>query len=358
MSFLTERLANPVYTDSCSDTVNIPKSVSHDKDLVPGGDDLLQRLRLYPCLHAGCLLHLLCLAAVIHNISGHLHNRLITASSKGQIDRVSCKLIILCVRQAIHAKTDAQRNGHLIADVYRFRFGEKGKMRLLQLRQCFLAENNQVTILLHLTADSVNGCDVFVDLTVNQRNQNGFTNILQPIQSLIVVIDIDKTYDNALVVHFLDGQPLCGLIKQIQCNQRSAVAAVRYNIRILHHRVHRNPPHLYAKAASLIGNLETDPVLPGRKSILRQRREKGADLPARCLFLVHNTVKFVVGPDNPSCIIQNAVRKLQILQKSFLNLPVFRRKTDHFIDDQSPAVHAQRNNHHKITNGKNKQHQT
>ena len=92
-------------------------------------------------------------------------------------------------------------------------------MILLHLQQGFLAENDQIFILFYLAGNTVIGQDILADLPVDQSGQQGPSDVLHGLHGFLIVIDVDKTYGQALVVNFLEGQADRRIVRQGQGDQ-------------------------------------------------------------------------------------------------------------------------------------------
>ena len=205
MRLLFQRKRDPRDTNRRTEAVDIRHTMPHNDDTVFTCDDLTQRLCLHARLYSRIFLHLLALAAIIRNIFRRLYNGLIAAPSKRQIDRISCKLVILRIGQPVKPHTDTQCDCHLIADVDRLHILQHIKPVLLKLRHRLFPHNHQILILLHLLGDAVQRGNIFIDFSVYQGDQKGTPDLLHALQRLIVIIQINKPHRKALVVNLSEG---------------------------------------------------------------------------------------------------------------------------------------------------------
>ena len=326
--------------------------MSHNKHRILGRDDFLHRLRLDSCLDTGALFDLLGLAAVVNDVVGHLDDRLISASSERKVNRVARELIVLRVGQPVHADADAERDRHFVADVHCFDVGKELEMRLLQLSQRLLPQNDQVLVLLDLAADAVDRRNIFVDLTVDQGSQERTADIFHAVKRFFVIVHVDEADDNALVIHFLNCQPDRRFVKQIQRDQGVLVAGRLDNVTVFLYLVERDTLHLNPVVAALVVNLQLHVLVRRGKGILRDGRENRTDRFAQDLLPVNNPVKCLVDPDNTPRIIEDSIGQIQLLEELFLHLSVFSGKTDHLVEQQNPAVQKLRYGDREINNQK------
>ena len=91
--------------------------MSHNEYIFLAGNNFTESLRLHTSLDTGILLYLLALASIVNDILRCLHNRLVSAPPKCEINRIARKLIILRIGQTIQTDTDADGNRHFISDI-------------------------------------------------------------------------------------------------------------------------------------------------------------------------------------------------------------------------------------------------
>ena len=66
-----------------------------------------------------------------------------------------------------------------------------------------LTHDYQIFVLLKLLTDTIQRCDIFVYLTVDQRDQKGSSDLLHALQRLVIIIQINERHRKRLVVHLL-----------------------------------------------------------------------------------------------------------------------------------------------------------
>ena len=228
-------------------------------------------------------------------------------------------------------------------------------MVLFQLVKGLLAHDDQVLVLLHLAADTVDGRKVLGHLSVDQRDQKGFSDILKRIDCFLIVVDIDKSDHHALIIHFLDGNAgrcvidqeqgiqfaLSGLVIQ-HCIGRQKIS----HIQLLDLREERGPLHL---------DLDPDLLLIFGKSLSANCREDGRDRAAVVRILVDRRAKCIIEPHDLACLIQKRVGNIKVLQELALQFAVGSSEFHHFPAQDLAVIeiHIQRKD--KIDHKKNGQ---
>ena len=183
----------------------------------------MQRMGLYTRFHAGILLHLLALSAIIADLFGRLHHRLITAASQGQIDRRPGKFIILRIGESVQADPDADRNRHFVADIDRFHIIKDIKTLLAHLRHRLFAQDHEVFILLHLPADPIKTSHILIDFSVDQRDQKGAPHFFHTFKRLVIIVQIDRSHSQGLVIILFQGDLQGCFIEQIHGEQAALI---------------------------------------------------------------------------------------------------------------------------------------
>ena len=219
----------------------------------------MQRMRLHPCLYAGILLHLLALSAVIADLLRGLHHRLVSAPSQRHIDGSPGKFIILRIGQPVQPDPDADGNRHLISDIYGLHIVQDLKALLTHLRDRPLAQDHQVLVLLNLPADAIEAGNIFVDLSFDQRREQGPAYLLHAFQRLVVIIQIDQPNRKGLVVVFLQGDLQRRLIEQIHGEQTAFIIRVLNDIAVVGGFPQGDPGKLRGILAVPIGKLKLRP---------------------------------------------------------------------------------------------------
>ena len=215
MRLFLQRKRDPCNTDSRAETVNIRYPVPHNDDAVLTCDDLTQRLRFHSRLHPRIFFHLLALAAIVSDIIRCLDHSLVAAPPQRQIDGISRKLIILGISQPIKPHADTQRHSHLIADIDRLYILQYIEPVILELSHRFLAQDHQIFILLKLLRYSVQRRNIFIDFSVDQRDQQRAPDFFHTLQRLVIIVKIDQTHGQRLVVHFAECNLQCRLIEHV-----------------------------------------------------------------------------------------------------------------------------------------------
>ena len=235
MGRLIQCPGNPVDSYRGAKAVGIPHPVSHNIYFIFNRYDLLKCVCLHSGLNTGALLHLLALTAIIGNILRYLHHRLVTAASQRNINRITGKLIILRIAESVKSHTDADRHSHLITDIDRLDIFQQIKAAFLQLHGCLLAHDHKILVLLQLPADSVKCSNILIHLTIDQGDQQGAPHFFHALQRFIIIIQIDQTYGQRLVVHFTKRDLQRCLIKHVKGNQVTVIPLCFYDITVLRH---------------------------------------------------------------------------------------------------------------------------
>ena len=173
---------DPIDAHGCAEAVRVRHPVAHHQHLVLARDNLPKGMGLHAGLHAGILLHLLALAAIVGDALRRLDDGLVAAPAQGQIDGIAGEFIVLGIGQAVQPYADADGHRHLVADIDRLDLLQQVEAGLLELGHRPLAHDGQVLVLLQLLADAVEGGDVFVHLPVDQRNQKGAAHLFHAVQ--------------------------------------------------------------------------------------------------------------------------------------------------------------------------------
>ena len=169
-------------------------------------------------------------------------------------------------------------------------------MVLLELPERLLAHDDQILVLLHLAADSVDRSKIFRDFTVDQRHEKGFPDVFESIDSFLIVVDIDKSHHHALIIHFLDRQARGSVIDQ---KQRIEFALFGF---LIQHCIGRNkvrhiqffdPGH---KAVAFALHLDPDLLVVLGKALPPNGREDRRDRAAVIGILLHSARESVVHP--------------------------------------------------------------
>ena len=158
---------------------------------------------LHAGLHAGGLLHLLGLAAVILDLIPVLHNRLVAAPPQSHVDGGPGVLIVLSVGLPVHTDSDAQGHRHIVADIYSLYILQDGEMLLLHLQHVLPLHHKEVFVLFQLLYNALQAPDVLVDLPVNQGDQEGSPNLLHALQCLVIIIQVNQSGHQLLIIHLL-----------------------------------------------------------------------------------------------------------------------------------------------------------
>ena len=160
-----------VNTDRGSKGIHIPDLMSHNNNLVLCRDELPQCLRLDSRLDSRILRYLLTLASKICDVICIFDNRLVASSCKRKIDRHTGIVVTLCICIGAHSKSDTECRRHLISNADPLDFLKQCKLVFLQLLEILFLDHDKIFILLHLLDNSVNLCNILVDLTVDQRHK-------------------------------------------------------------------------------------------------------------------------------------------------------------------------------------------
>ena len=240
MRLSSQGLRNAVDTHRRAKAVSIRHTMSHDEHKILAGDNLAECMRLHPRLHSCIFLYLLALAAVIGNALRRLDDRLIAAASQRKINGIARELIVLGIGQSVETDTDAERHRHLVSDVDRLHFLQQIKAALLQLCNHLLPENDKIFVLLELLADAVIAGNVFVDLTVDQRDQQRTSDLLYALERFLVVVEVNHSHGKTLVIHLLQGNVQRRLVIQIDRDQIAVVVLRLDHVAVLCHFLQRN----------------------------------------------------------------------------------------------------------------------
>ena len=311
-------------------------------------------MSFYSCLDTGILLYLLTLAAVVGDALRGLNHGLIPATSQCQINGGAGEFIVLCISQAIQTNTDTDGHCHFIADVYGLDLFQQIETVLLQLCYRFFPHDYQILVLFQLLADTVQRCNVLVHLTVDQCDQQGSADFLNALQRFLIVVQIDHAYAQTLVIHFLQCNMQCRLIKEIDGNQITVIAFCINHIAVFRHLLQRNLAEFGHILTALVFQFILCLVHTRfvRKPVPGNGRKQGSDGFTVALGLMHHILKGNVGPDHLAGIVQKGIWQFQIPQQFSLDLTIFRGKADQLVHDDRLVVEIQCQGNCKIKNRK------
>ena len=173
-------------------------------------------MRFDTCLDTGRFFQLLRFAAVVADLRAILDDRLIAAASQRHINRRSRILIVADVAVAIHTHTDTQRDSHIISDINRLDILQDRKAALLNLFRVLLLDHKQILVIFQLLDDTFHRHKILRNFPVNQGNQQGTAYLLDTLQRLVVVVEINKSRHQTLVVDLLLAAQNLRLIAEIQ----------------------------------------------------------------------------------------------------------------------------------------------
>ena len=206
--------------------------MSHNENTLFPADDLPQRLCLYPGFYSGVLFYLLALSSKVHQIIRRLYHCLISPASQRKVDSVSGKFIILRIGKAVIAHADADGHCHFISDIDGFYFIQKIKLIVPQGFDRLFAENYHILVLFDFFADTVQRGNIFIYLSVDQRHQKRSSDLLHAFQRLVVIVKIDHPHCKALIIHLLQCDPQCGLIKKIKGDEIPFIVLSLYDVTV------------------------------------------------------------------------------------------------------------------------------
>ena len=231
---------------------------------------------LHAGLHAGGLLKLLRLAAIIADLGAVLDYRLITAPAQRHIDRCPGKLIIAAIAVAVHPHADTQRNRHIIADIDCLHLLQKGKAILLKNLGRLLLYDKQILILFQLLDNPVQVCDVLVDLPIDQGGQERAAHLLHTLQRLVIIIQINQSGHQLLPVDLLLVKELLRLIKQVDPHQQIPALALGHAHPKALFLIHIQPPDIHPVKLILKGRMDArrvlHPIQKFPRNLRKQRR--------------------------------------------------------------------------------------
>ena len=190
--------------------------MSHDQHLILRIHQFAHRMRFDTCLDTGRFFQLLRFAAVVADLRAILDDRLIAAASQRHINRRSRILIVADVAVAVHTHTDTQRDSHIISDINRLDILQDRKAALLNLFRVLLLDHKQILVIFQLLDDTFHRHKILRNFPVNQGNQQGTAYLLDTLQRLVVVVEIDKSRHQTLVVDLLLAAQNLRLIAEIQ----------------------------------------------------------------------------------------------------------------------------------------------
>ena len=254
MGISAKRLGDPVNTDRCTEAVHVGIGVSHDKHLVLGGNDFLEGKCFDSCLHSCIFLHLLALTAEVGNTFRRFDDDLIAATAECQINGSSCKFIILSIGKSVRTDSHTECDRHIVTDVDRLDIFQQVKAVFLQPFQRLFANDDEKFIFFHLLHNTVIGCKIFIEFSLDQRRQKGTSDFLDALEGFLVIVYIQKSDTEGLVIVLAQRDLQRSLIKQIQNDHKSLISAFGFkDIAVLHHFSQWDLAHLCSKFALLIG---------------------------------------------------------------------------------------------------------
>ena len=220
----------------------------------------------------------------------------------------------MCIGQTIQSDTDTDGYGHLVADVNSLHFFQQIKTALLQLCYRFFTHDHEVLVLLQLFADTVQGSDVFVHLTVNQCDQQRPADFFHALQRFLVVIQVDHAHREALIIYFLQCNMQRSLIKQIYGDQIAVVPFRIDHIAVFRHLLKRDLAEFCHIFAALVFQFILRLIHTGiiREPVPGNGREQGCDGLVIALRLMYDIFKSNVRPDHFAGIVQKCIRQIQI----------------------------------------------
>ena len=214
---LVQASGRSVDTDCCAKTIQVTNLMTHNSHLFLAFNYLTQRMCFDTRTDTCRLLHLLRLAAIIRNLVFLLDNRLVTASSKSQINGMTSPVQRLRITGCINTQTNTQCYTHLIADINLSDFIQQCELGTLKHWQIFLTDDKHILVLLHLIHNGIIVLHILGDLSLYQCRQKGTSDFLCTVQCLFIVIYQYNTADELLILDLLPGHLYLCLIEQIKC---------------------------------------------------------------------------------------------------------------------------------------------
>ena len=104
----------------------------------------------------------------------------------------------------LNTDTDADGDGHFVAEVDGTDFIEQREAADFQLFQILALENDQIFIFFEFLDDRIDSAHGLCDLTFNQCREKGTPHLIDRFHRLIVIIDVDQTDDHALGFVLMD----------------------------------------------------------------------------------------------------------------------------------------------------------
>ena len=329
----SQGLCHAVDSHRCTEAVCIRHTVSHHKHHILGRNDLPQGMSLDTCLHTSIFLHLLTLSAVVGDAVRGLHHSLISAPSQRQINGIAGELVVLRIAQPIQTDSHAQGHNVFIADIDCLNILQQLKSGLLELCKCFLAHYHQILILLQLSADTVQGQNVFIDTPVHQSKEERSSHLFHAGQRFLIVVQIDHANRKRLIIQFLQRNVQCGLIVEVHRYHIAVVVHGLDHLAVICHILQRDLPKLRRILISFIYQLVLRLLHLGfvRKPVSGNGGKQCGDGFPVPLGQMGDLLKSLIGPENLAAAVQQRIGQIQFPKQPLLYLSVLRRKTDQFV---------------------------
>ena len=277
-------------------------------------DKLPECLSLDTGFHTRISGSLFTFSAIISNSFAIFYNCLITTTGKSQIN---CNAGIVIPRRICvlaQSQSDTERSRNLISNIYVLHIVQKREPVRFHPIETFLLNYNKILIFLQLLCNTIQICNILVDLTVDQSHQKRLTNLFHTLHHFIIIIDVNQSGNKALFLIFTNISIQFGYILQMNCNEifllfRKFQQLFRF-IKILHRYI----LDFCLIILVLVTEFQID-RLPFflRESTSVQFRNISAQIRIFSLFFSQHIVKLCIGPDNLTITLQYCIWYRQFL---------------------------------------------
>jgi hypothetical protein len=226
-------------------------------------------------------------------------------------------------------------------------------MILLHLMEIKIFNNDKVAVFLQLLNNSVHPRHILVDLPVNQRNQKRLPDLLNTFDDLVVVVNIDQSGHQLLILNFR--HCLVQIRDVIHIEGDKVLFPLRYlkDRLLLAESCHRNLTQIHAVVPAHVGNLKPLSFLfLFRKHTSIQLWDVFAQVRVRSESRPDRLRKLAVTPKYLSIVHQNRVWYGQFPQQDILHTAVLRRKLHQLRKNQGAVVHIQNECDNRIDDDK------
>ena len=193
--------------------------MSHYDDIVCNLDKLSECMCLDSCLDSCIFLDSGALSSEEGGLVALLDHGLVTSTPKCKVNRSARHLIILVKIIVPCGNTYTQRNRHRISDICCPDLLKNRKLIRPKLFKVLIIEYQKILILLKLLDNTIAIGNILAYLSLNQSGKERTPEFVYALERFIIIIYIDKPYNNSLIMKLLDILLYIRLIKKINRHQ-------------------------------------------------------------------------------------------------------------------------------------------